>query len=269
MSRWWLCLWLVAGCQPDATIDLLPDAGTSSSGQGGAGATGGEPHGGAPAGGASATTGGSGGTGGQHACTSNAECPSPTPMCDPASGACIACPSGLLDCDGECVDTHADPANCGGCNEPCGHNQLCHDGTCTCLPGTEDCGDGECHHLASDPDHCGQSCLDAVVCAAGHKCDGGVCGEGECSPGLADCLHPGDRIACIDLAVGYPRCGICDVSCSGTEVCVGGHCLPYQPAAPCIACPCEGECHAALGEASCCSVYGSAQPMCVDGASCP
>jgi hypothetical protein len=47
-------------------------------------------------------------------------------------GSCVAiCGSGLSACGSACVDFAADPANCGGCGQPCPAGQACLDGQCS------------------------------------------------------------------------------------------------------------------------------------------
>ena len=47
------------------------------------------------------------------------------------AGACV-CPGQLKACNGACVDTKTDPANCGTCGNVCGSDQACSNGTCVC-----------------------------------------------------------------------------------------------------------------------------------------
>lgn len=101
------------------------------------------------------------------------------------------CEEGLKWCGdafgaGGCVDTSADPAHCGRCDNPCitdtpGRIGYCDDGTCTSrcdeADGFVDCtGDGQCANLAGDDEHCG-------VC--GNACTDGSCIDGQCT--LTEC----------------------------------------------------------------------------------
>src|SRR5512135_1698670 len=43
------------------------------------------------------------------------------------------CPARLTLCGGKCVDTKADPLNCGGCGRACRTGEVCHFGGCGCL----------------------------------------------------------------------------------------------------------------------------------------
>lgn len=248
---------------PDDTIDLLPGSGGSSST-------------GATVASTSATTGtasgghaGAGGSGG-NGCTRNVECHPPTPMCEPASGECVACPPELTTCGGECVDTQRDPDHCGGCFQGCLHNQLCHDSQCHCLPPLQPC-NGSCVDFGSDPDHCGSCSGAGSTCLALESCDGGHCTTAGCSAGLTACPAPSNRTACVNLGLGWPRCASCDLTCGPNEVCAAGACREYLPATPCSACPCDGICPPALAEpVTCCStVFGVSFVACVAGAACP
>lgn len=90
----------------------------------------------------------------------------------------ITCQAGLTACDGECVDTGADPENCGSCGFSCGGGS-CDGGVCSTTPGCPpsliEC-NGGCVDPAYDPAHCG-GCNN--TCASG-VCDLGQCVTGEC-----------------------------------------------------------------------------------------
>lgn len=123
---------------------LRLDVGTgSTSGSGGSGASG--------------STGGTGGTGGGSACTSNAQCAYPTPVCDTSAGSCVQC---LV--ISECA---AQPGT------------VCSLGACVCpTTGESFCaakgGQGDrCVDLATSSNDCG-SC--------GHACFG-ACEMGKCT----------------------------------------------------------------------------------------
>jgi hypothetical protein len=47
-----------------------------------------------------------------------------------AMGLCQPCPSGQLACNGACVDTSANDAHCGRCNNACRGNTNCINSTC-------------------------------------------------------------------------------------------------------------------------------------------
>jgi hypothetical protein len=90
-----------------------------------------------------------------------------------------SCEPELTECNGACVDTAADPLNCGACGARCptpGKGVMaCVDGRCTsCGQGYRQCiGDGAtgtCVDIDTDLDHCG-AC--GVICDAG--CVAGTC----------------------------------------------------------------------------------------------
>jgi hypothetical protein len=68
-------------------------------------------------------------------CKTNIQCVSSN--CQ--DGVCQAqpCQAGETNCNGQCVDTQADEANCGSCGSPCGAGQSCVNGACvtTCNAG--------------------------------------------------------------------------------------------------------------------------------------
>ncbi len=65
-----------------------------------------------------------------------------------------SCQEGQTNCAGTCVDTNADPANCGGCAIVCETGQVCSMGSCalSCAGGTTDCS-GSCVNTQNEPDH--------------------------------------------------------------------------------------------------------------------
>lgn len=83
------------------------------------------------------------------------------------------CASDLTDCDGSCIDTMRDFANCGACGQTCDAGAVCAAGVCggTCPDATTSCG-GSCIDTTSDPRHCG-GC--GVACGAVETCEAGAC----------------------------------------------------------------------------------------------
>lgn len=179
-----------------------------------------------------------------------------------------ACPCGLTECSGVCVDLQNDPNHCGSCGAGLLHFQVCRAGQPECLPGFTFC-NGACRDFASDPDHCGA--CSASVCTTGAKCENGVCGTGACGAPLTGCPASDNRLSCVDLSRGTPKCGDCSNACGPDQVCVNGHCRGYSPATPCLACPCAGDCARVQGSpATCCpGLAGIVQPICVHDTSCP
>lgn len=131
------------------------------------------------------------------------------------------CPSGSTECDGVCVNTDSDNANCGTCGNACGESEACSEGSCTlaCPGGWDDC-DGACVNTDIDREHCGQ-CDNG--CDAGQVCDGGGTCAATCQAGRVDCGG-----SCIDPDTDETFCGAgpdCSVdpgtTCAAGEICDG------------------------------------------------
>jgi hypothetical protein len=88
-------------------------------------------------------------------------------------GTCTCLPPTEL-CNGVCVNTGTDRANCGACNDPCQQGATCGGGQCSCVSSRPDCADaGVCNQLNKDPNNCGGCNI---------KCDSGMCAGGTCKP---------------------------------------------------------------------------------------
>jgi hypothetical protein len=109
------------------------------------------------------------------------------------------CPPYQDRCNGACIPTSVDPANCGGCGVTCGAQEVCSAGACTdhCLPGLSECHQS-CVDLDSDSANCG---------ACGHECAPGTgCVARTCVPALGGsdlpmCVNGGPPP---DLGTGMP-----------------------------------------------------------------
>lgn len=88
------------------------------------------------------------------------------------------CP-GLKQCGTTCVNTQADPANCGDCGSSCGNGLVCSAGQCsaTCGGGLTQCG-ASCENTQTSLTSCG-GC--DRPCAG--VCQGGVCSTGQVGSG--------------------------------------------------------------------------------------
>jgi hypothetical protein len=83
-----------------------------------------------------------------------------------------------------CTDPKYDRDNCGGCNKPCGSNEICSNGTCfasggqdggtglSCTQPMVPCDNSYCADFKSDKANCG-GCH--IQCEAGFYCNQGVC----------------------------------------------------------------------------------------------
>jgi hypothetical protein len=151
------------------------------------------------------------------------------------NGQCTCGGSVLTACGTQCVDLHADAANCGACGKACASGEscvsgacskqtgagcatacdggrVCKSGACVCPSGLLYC-DGSCVDSSVNSAHCG-SCDHA--CATGQVCAASTC---SCSSGKEAC---GD--SCIDLQNDPANCGGCGHACSGTQICSAGSC---------------------------------------------
>jgi hypothetical protein len=206
-------------------------AGTSSSGS--AGTSGGVA--GTSGSGTAGTSGGAAGTGGPTCATGTLLCGATciTPATDNAncgtcgtacssdktcqSGSC-ACTTGRVLCAGSttCIDTTSDSANCGGCGKACTTGQVCSNGTCstTCATGTSACS-GACVNLQTDISHCG-TCTTTCSAANNLTCTAGAC---VCITGQTSCSG-----TCTNLMTDAANCGTCGKACASGQTCNAGAC---------------------------------------------
>jgi len=135
------------------------------------------------------------------------------------------CTAPLTECDGTCVDTRANPNNCGSCGNACTAGQSCMNGACTammrtCADGETDCG-GACVNTTRDATNCG-SCGNA--CGAGQMCIGGACmTPATCPMGQTDCGG-----TCLDTNTDPGNCGRCGNACPAGQRCVLGRCTARE-----------------------------------------
>lgn len=151
--------------------------------------------------------GGSGGSaGGFASCATGC---GPGSVCE--NGACV-CQPGLMDCQGECVNTQTDGNDCGSCGNVCGDSQTCENGVCKCSDGLVGCASG-CTDLQTDNFNCG-TC--GTTCQPGEVCSSGSC---SCIGGLSPCPS-----GCQNLMSDPLNCGACGTQCPTGQVCSGGQC---------------------------------------------
>jgi hypothetical protein len=145
------------------------------------------------------------------------------------------CGSGMLACDGECVDPSLSSMHCGQCGRACAATQACEQGSCVDACDDDDlmC-DQLCIDIEDDPAHCGacdRPCDAEEVCDEGQcieecdeSCDDDVefCVEGRCTcrTGFVSC---GGH--CVDISTDPNNCGMCDRGCD-SQPCGGGDCQP-------------------------------------------
>ncbi len=157
-------------------------------------------------------------------------------MAGGCGGDSIGCEIGWSKCNGVCVDTTSDPANCGTCGTTCPDGQYCAVGVCVCSPvcnmGEKQCATANQYQVCGDPD--GDGCYEwepAVACGAGE-----VCVDGECYTSCTDECSREDARGCDSGgANGYRICGDYDaddclewgqlVPCGAGTECVDGQCV--------------------------------------------
>ena len=154
-----------------------------------------------------------------------------------SSGACGAsCTPTQTNCSGSCVDTKADPSNCGGCAMLCAlahvTTDACVNGECAvdvCAAGFSDC-DGmaangcETATKATDIDNCGGCGVTCHYANAAATCTAGACALGACQLGFADCDGNPTNGCETNTAADVANCGACNNACSGGQVCSSSAC---------------------------------------------
>ncbi len=164
------------------------------------------------------------------------------------AGACsLSCPTGLVNCNGRCVDPNQDRTHCGAsgaCGTPSGNpgdvcdpGEVCNAGTCSvsCAGALVNC-DGTCIDATSNRRFCGATPGCGVSGgSAGERCDGGeICNAGHCAlscpSGYLNC-----QASCIDPLIDRDFCGATPgcgrgglgspgEECDRVEVCNAGSC---------------------------------------------
>ncbi len=143
------------------------------------------------------------------------------------SAQCNFCSDDASCCNGQCVNTEQNVANCGECGSSCSATVAneCSFGLCRCSGGPECqagdacCGDG-CADLSTSASNCG-AC--GVQCGMGEACVAGSC---ECAADQAVC-DSGDSCCgdgCTDTNADADNCGACGDPCEEGEVCNAGEC---------------------------------------------
>jgi hypothetical protein len=131
-----------------------------------------------------------------------------------------SCGSGTL-CNGTCVNTQSDNANCGTCGTACATGEVCSQGKCatSCGGGTKLCG-SICADTKNDPQNCG-GC--GTKCGAGEVCNAGSCGT-TCASGQTVCGADAGTPYCASTKTDNANCGGCGVTCGSGQVCQNGAC---------------------------------------------
>src|SRR5262249_41538304 len=132
-------------------------------------------------------------------------------------------------CNGQCVNTQTDTANCGGCAKPCPGGQVCSGGVCGmgCPQPLVVC-NGGCADPRFDPNNCngcGQVCPGAAHAIA--VCATSTCNL-VCSAGYVDCDRSGGNGCEININTDANNCGGCAKVCAGaanaSPSCAAGVC---------------------------------------------
>lgn len=130
-----------------------------------------------------------------------------------------SCAAGTTSCNGSCVDTNRDRANCGACGAACSPGQICDGaGQCAdgCSGGLTEC-TGVCVDTNTDSANCG-SC--GTACMSGEICNGSGTCDVSCQAGLTECNG-----VCVDTNLSNQHCGACASECESGKVCDGsGQC---------------------------------------------
>lgn len=142
-----------------------------------------------------------------------------------SGGGSLICPEGLAACDGACIDTRFDPANCGECGKACPEGEVCSEGACglVCSGGTVKCADGmgqaRCVDTTTSETDCGEC---GKMCAAGETCVAGKCELG-CGGGAVKCGN-----VCTNPSFDPQNCGgcgmVCPVGVNTVALCGSGKC---------------------------------------------
>lgn len=160
------------------------------------------------------------------------------------AGTCSSsCSTGLVNCDGACIDPTTSTQHCGataGCGgdaggsagTPCAMGEVCSGGTCglTCQNGLVNCG-GTCIDPKTSNQHCGASGAcgagDAgsagTTCALGQLCSNGGCVL-TCSAAQPTACPAANPTYCTNTSTDPSNCGGCNQACAAGAACVNAQC---------------------------------------------
>ena len=177
-----------------------------------------------------------------HTCSNDSVCRNGTCVkvtcdCGPSG-----CPTGKTLCNGVCVDTQSDAANCGSCYTACPSGSTCQSGTCVsnpgCPAGQADCGNGVCVDISSNVSNCG-ACGNVCSSANGTAvCQNGTCVMGACNAGFADCDGNPATGCETNVMSSISNCGGCGVTCPPGGTCQGGVCSCVPATCPQVGADC-------------------------------
>ncbi|MCY1061507.1 hypothetical protein [Nannocystis sp. SCPEA4] len=143
------------------------------------------------------------------------------PTGDEPTGGGEPCDSGLVRCDGACVDPDGHPEHCGGCGKACDPGEVCASGTCKVVG---DCAKEGCpgfSYCDAATNQCLPGCDHNPQCGTGKHCDleTHTC---VCPPGYHAC---GD--ACkldTDITACGADCSVCPMKENAEIFCEAGQC---------------------------------------------
>jgi hypothetical protein len=138
-----------------------------------------------------------------------------------AGGGSSFCAGTLSQCSSMCVDTLADPENCGSCGRVCGNGEVCNRGTCQVLPMDCTMGAGCGPGFFCDPvsRRCMTGCRLSTDCPAGGSCMAGQC---RCPTGQHACGQ--QCVADTSVASCGTSCVACPTAANGMATCNGTAC---------------------------------------------
>jgi hypothetical protein len=207
-----------------------------------------------------------------------------------ATGCAPICAIGWDDCDGNpdngCETSLTTPTDCGACGQSCDKahaSASCATGACaiaSCDDGWGNCDDeptskNGCETNLYSLSNCGACNKACSFAGASAMCPAGVCMQGGCAPGLADC---GPAAGCETTLGTDSDCASCNNGCSalhGTNICAGaGGAFACKPTCDAGFKSCDGNpdngCEADLTSASSCGNCGvkctGSTPVCIAGA---
>lgn len=181
-------------------------------------------------------------------CASDSDCKDPTPRCDHASGACVAClpandnctngsfcarVNGVYLCSRGCKIDADCPGGDGGAGKPACCNHLCTDlysdsancGACGGSCGPKTCCTGQCADLASDGNNCGVCGKACTGGQANWSCTNSKCAIASCNGTWSDCnMNPVDGCE-VNIATDAKNCLGCGNACkvqNGSARCLNG-----------------------------------------------